>query len=549
MRLVASVLMIAFLTGGTALNAGETASACVPVGDPVYGFLENCAVRGILPIWSVSRRPLSREAVGGMLRQAALQYHRLDDRVLEADLDYFLREFANDVKVRPDSALSEMRTLRSTRYNPAAALENPHWHTAEVRSDQISLVFDPLIWFCGDWGEDKSIFRRAAGIQFRGDYREWIGFYFRFVDHVERGAGSYSDRSDLLEDRWGYVGPLQGGDETYYDMTEAYLTARLAGIDIMFGKDRASWGSSDGDGLLLSGTSPSFSQFRMSVDLFEKVRFCHLVGYLHPYDVPEDMLYQTEAGWTRVSRPQKWIAAHRVEYLPWESLSIAVNEAVIWGDRGLDPAYVNPLNFYYSAEHDGGDQDNVLMSGDISFRVADRLLIFGELLIDDMKVSTLGDGDPGNKFGCQIGAKFLDTGLDGLTFGVDYVRLDPYVYKPFFYVNRYTTWTSSLGSSIGANSDRLRLWTVYRPVRQLELSIALSHSRKGEVGSDPTGAVERNHTGRVDFLDGNPISWTSFEGAVMWEPMTGIILRAGYIDGDKRSTVPDRFFLEAGYRY
>jgi len=556
LRSLLSTAWIALLISTASLQAAENASAYVPVGDPVYGFIERCISRELLPIWSINTRPVSRLTVGRLLKRAAIHYPRVKDQIWRADLVYYLREFAEvgqvSVPVPTESEKSKTtREIRMAGYNPMEALKRPHWHAAAFRTDRFSFVFDPLIWFRSDVGRDKSIFRRATGIQFRGDYNGRIGFYFRFVDHVERGNGPYDrdGRKKLLDDRYGYVGPLQGGSVVYYDLTEAYLTANLSGVELVFGKDRAAWGASRDGGLLLSGLSPSFNQFRLSTELFDKVRFSYLLGYLHAYDTPAYILYQTDHGWMRIARPDKWIVAHRVEYMPWESLVIAVNESVIWGDRGLDFAYMNPLNFYYSAEHDGGDHDNALMSGDIMYRFGGTALVYCELLIDDMKVSKLGSGDPSNKFGFLFGCKLLDMGLDGLRCGFEYMSINPYVYSHFFPVNRYSTWTSSLGSDIDPNSDRFRLWVNYHPIRSLGFDLKVDQNRSGETGSNLAVPLPPEFTGEIHFLDGNPDSWITIETAVKWEPLTSVFLRAGWINQDKRSIVPDRFYLELGYRY
>ncbi len=545
---ITTILFLALLCAESVVFAEVKGSVYVPVDDPIYDFLEICIVKDMLPVWSINVRPVSRQRIGEILQLVKKQYSPLDNAILEAELNYYLREFGHDIAVGVDTSASNVRILRSIRYQPERTQNEPHWHAAVVEKDRFSLIFDPLIWFSCDGDEEKSIFRRATGIQFRGAYKS-IGYYFKFVDHVERGNGPYLSRDDLLEDRFGYVGPLQGSNETYYDMTEAYLAADISGIDIVFGKERVAWGPARGSGLLLSGLSPSFNQLRVHTELFNKVRFGYILGCLHAWNAPVDTLYQIDRGWTRISRPHKWIAAHRVEYTPLRWMSLAVNESIIWGDRGLDWSYVNPINFYFSAEHDGDDQDNVLMSGDFTVRVAHLGLVYGELLIDDMKLSALGEGDPSNKFGVVIGGRFLDTGVDGLTTGVEYARLDPYVYTHFYPVNRYSTWTSSLGSGLTGNSDRLRWWVDYKFRRNLGFRLDLDHNRRGEVGSDPYDSIERNYTGTIDFLDGNPESWVSAAGLVKWEPLTGVVIEAGWINGDKRSFLANRFFLEAGYRY
>ena len=534
---------------GTVASGFESGSAAVPVGDPVYRFLDHCVARGILPIWSTGVRPVSRLEVGRMLLQVATRFPALDDRVLGADLDYYLREFTWDIeRLEPQTGTPE-RVARSIHYNPGAALKTPHRHLSVLRTDNFSFIFDPIGWARVDASEKKTIFRRATGIQFRGNFSRRLGYYFRFVDHVERGNEPYSNRDKLLDDRYGYVGPLQDGNQTYYDLTEAYINVGWRWFEVTFGKDRALWGSGCDDNLLLSGWGPSFDHLRIIVEPVRRIRFTYLVGRLQATGVPVDTMYRTDKGWVRIEPAPKWLAAHRLEYSPWEPVVFGVSEAIVWGERGLDPAYLNPINFYYSAEHNGNDQDNVLMSGDFRVRIARRGMVYGELLIDDMQLTALGKGDPSNKLGVLLGGWLADTGIDGLECGLEYTRLQPFIYSHFYPVNRYSNWTSSLGSELSPNSDRVRWRVSYRPRRSLELGVTVDHTRHGSVGGELNETIPPGSNTKIQFLDGESAEWNTVGTSLKWEPKTGFILQTGWLNGDNTTFLPDRYYFSVGYRY
>ena len=536
------------------LHAGSHGSASVPVGDPVYILLDNLSARGIIPVNASSMQPLSRIEVGRMLVTASSRKNEIDDRIIRRDLDYFMHEFAWDIdRIKETESLFDTvrRVLKSALFDVDADKSDIHWHLAAYRGDDFHFIFDPLIWAEYNTSDsDSDVMRRATGIQFRGDFNGWLGYYFRFIDHVERGNGPYSSRDRLMNDRYGYVGPLNGLDETYYDLTEVYLNSSWKGIELTFGKDRAAWGASGDGGLLLSGVAPSFNQLRLSARLTKQLKFTYLVGQLRPSDdVPGDTLYITDRGWTRKSLTPKWLAAHRLEYSPWEPLAIGISEAIIWGERGLDMAYLNPLYFLYSAEHDGGDQDNVLMAGDIRLRIAKHALVYGELLIDDIKTSTIGEGDAGNKIGLTFGGRLFRTGFDGLEIGAEYTRLEPYLYSHFYPINRYTTWTLSIGSDLSPNSDRIRWMVRYRPIRQIELKIKIDQNRHGTVGGDRSQTVQRGQLNTTQFLGGERTDWTAYDVRIRTELKSGLNLEIGMIKDDLYSIRPDRIFVSIGYRY
>ena len=542
-------LIICLLNGFCSTCSGASiGSAYVPVGDPVYEFLEICASKGAVPISSVHSRPLTRIETGRLLMQAARNFDLLLDRVLENDLVYYLREYAPDIRRMQSAQEKPKRQVRSIVFNPEKALQSPHKHLSSVKSENFSFAFDLTARARSDFSSKSTVFRRGTGIRFFGDFGDVTGYYFRFTDNVERGRGEYFSRGDLLYDRYGYVGPLTGGVETYYDMTEAYVSASWKLVDITFGKDRVAWGAGD-ELLLLSGNAPSFNHLRMSFALGSKASFKYLVGKLNPYSAVGDTLYTTANGWDRVLPADKWITAHRLEYTLGERISIAVCEALIWGDRGFEPAYLNPLNFLFSAEHDGGDLDNVLLAGDLVYRFSNMGIVYTSLLLDDLKISALGKRSSSNKFGFTAGMKIFECGLDGLSSGLEYVRLQPYVYTHFFPVNRYSTWTSSLGANLRPNSDRIRFQIKYKPRRNIAFKVRIDRNRHGDTGGTLDDAYMRGTSPDVYFLTGERTQWTEIESSVSWEFLTGAVVEAGRISGEKTSFLPDRYYLGIGYRY
>ncbi|MBT3231190.1 MAG: hypothetical protein HN356_00100 [Calditrichaeota bacterium] len=521
-------------------------SSFVPVGNDIYSFLDNCASRGLIPVSATTLKPLSRIEISRYILDIYRNQHSLNDRVLHDELEYYVGEFALDIE-----RIIERKSNADMNVDVISGVNSPHWHLGSLQTEYFSFIFDPIITARWDIAEEKTVFRRATGIQFRGHVQNKIGFSFRFVDHVEKGNSPYRHRSNLLEDRWGYVGPLLGGSETYYDLTEAYLTFQTGLLEIAFGKDRLAWGPGE-EHLLIGGSAPSINHLRFRFDIGENCRLLYVIGKLTPWKTPGDSLYTNIEGWTRLIPAEKWLAAHRFEYFYQDFLTIGISEAIVWGDRGLDIAYLNPLNFLFSAEHDGGDIDNVLLSGDIELRLWDWGLGYGSLLIDDLKTSTLGEGSPGNKFGYTAGLKFYNLGISGLETSLDYTRIDPFVYSHFFPVNRFTTWTSSMGSSLKPNSDRIRWRLKYKPKRNLAINVRIDTNRHGTVGGEISETIPRDPnkwTGTAYLLDGERTSWVEVETAVAYEAYPGLVFESGIIDGNVSTTLPDRYFLGFSYRF
>jgi len=511
-----TLLVLAILLGvGEGFGTGRS----IPADDRYYRELFRMAAESRIPLSELTNRPT-------MLNSEAEIELAARNRGNPALLKKLIRLFGREVS--DDEAAS--------------------WRLYQHRNGDAYFRLDPRFTFRIDAGDGKSYLRRGSGIQFEGGIRSF-DYYFRFFDNTERGGGPYWARSQLFEDRYGYVGPLMGGRETYYDATEAWLAYRAGRIEVKFGKERISWGPGKGTNLLLSANAPSIDQLNLKVSLSENTRFNWLVGKLHPSnDSPLDSVYRTSDGWIRYASATKWIAAHRLETSPKEWLQIAVNEAVVWGERGLDASYLNPLYFLYSAQHDGGDRDNVLMSGDVTLKPRDGWLAYGELLIDDIKISSLGKGYIGNRIGWLFGVYSSEGPVDAVDFGIEYVRLEPFVYSHYFPINRFSTWTSSLGANLKPNSDRLSFEANYKLMNSLAFRYSGGYNRHGSFGGEIRESIPRIAPSKVRFLDGDRTKWFGWRGVVEYIVAPGALLEIGLARGEREYPLPDRWFASFGYR-
>lgn len=524
-------------------SSGWSSSPIVPPDDDLYQFLERLAQRGLIPLQVITSRPISRFQVADYLHQLSSQSISLDDPILTEDLKYYQKEYAPDLLFFH----LQLNPIREQSFT-GKGFPLAHRRLFSLVTPDHYLVVDPLARIRGDGGETKEILRRAWGVQMWGAYGP-IGGYFRFIDHAERGGGPYRSYQELLEDRWGYVGPLRGRPETSYDQAEASLTLRWKTVTFLGGRDRVSWGGGTQTNLLLSYRPPPYDQFRLWWEPSSQFRFTYLVGSLYPWGV-RDTLYQTEQGWVRETAPRKWLAAHRGEISPFSWMVLGFSEAVVWGDRGLEWAYLNPINFLYSAQHSQGDQDNLLMGGDVTVRVANRGIVYMALLLDDLSTFTLGKGDASNKVGWQVSGRSSRLGLKGLEMEVEYLRLEPYVYSHFFPINAFSHWRTQLGADLPPHSDRLKLKLTFRPRREITFMVGGGLVRHGLLGGSWEKGISPQERGqKVRFLQGSKQQYFRREITLMVEPWPKLIITLGGVRNAFETTLPDRNYLEVSYRY
>ncbi len=220
----------------------------------------------------------------------------------------------------------------------------------------------------------------------------------------------------------------------------------------------------------------------------------------------------------------KYMAAHRLEAIPFPWLKLGFHEVLIYGERNPELAYLNPINFYWSAEHNLGDQDNSTIGADFVWFPGWALKIYGEIFLDDLQTGNLGTGWYGNKWALLAGVFRPDIlGIPNLDFRAEVAKIRPYVYTHRYPINVYEHFVTPLGHWAGPNSQTLNLELTRRFSRWLNTGVAFQSWKHGanpndaNVGGDmnlPHRAIDSEH---VKFFEGEVenrqrvAAWISYE--------------------------------------
>ena len=514
------ILLMLGLNAGFAGTFGGVDNIIVPVKHPVYHFLDRMETRGFM-VYHGGTKPLSRgeirELLGGL-------------KTVEGELPgsergtwaRYMHEFDTEGNSRANSSLSR---LRQTIW-PASPLYRDGYNLYSFTSGGVYGAVNPVLYF--DFVTDSTenlISRMTNGLNFIAGFGDNIGVYFDFRDNMERGRGTYydTDRDKLYSDHAAYV-TLQGGNAAYYDLTRAVLSAKFGKLRLNFGRGDNFWGSNDTGGLLLSDNPPPYDYLSLRYDAGKFLRFSYVSGWLHAYPEIYESAETTSAGRIRKISAAKHFSAHRLEIYPAEWIEIGIMEAVVYGERGVEPSYLNPFNLYYSAEHNLGDMDNVAWGADLAIRPAAGVSLYGELFIDDLKTGKLGTDYIGNKFAYLGGVKLAGPGrMDDFDLNLEYSRLDPFVYTHFYEINVYKNWNSSLGYFLPPNSDRWYLGLEWRPLYTLSAEISAEFIRHGDNTAEINAGGDLDFPPEYDqrtaqFLAGERNDVTIYQLSAKWEP-------------------------------
>ncbi|MFQ5606106.1 MAG: capsule assembly Wzi family protein [bacterium] len=489
-----------------------TQSVYVPLQHWAYDYIERLETKGVITGALNGTRPFSREEFTRYLMQVDEKvragYHLTN--VEQQQLDFLHFEFKEEFEllsghngVHYQSNIEKLKHSKTFGKLFPGFLYKNNRNLFHLDKDAFRVNFDPV--FYHDWlyaGADslsgaERVLERAHGLTLWGQLGTHVGFYFDFRDTKQWGTRTYPRQFDISLPGLGFVNGY--GTHIWHDETVAYVVFKLPYFQLIVGKDRNYWGPGFNGALGLSDNATSYDQIKLQ-SKFWRLKFTWLWGFLRTFPAILD-----EAGRAR----EKNLIAHRLEVDVARWLNLGLYEAVIFSNRRFELAYVNPINFYRSAEHALGDDDNVSMGLDFELLLIPNVKLYGELFIDDLFTSRLGSGYFGNKTAYLAGAYWVDAfAMPNLDARMEYVRTRPFVYTHKTGINAYSHFSTGLGHWIGPNADDWLFHLRYRLSKSWLISLQVEFYRHGanepenNVGGDFRRARASGDADIVPFLSG-----------------------------------------------
>jgi hypothetical protein len=468
----------------------------LPLSHWAYGFFDRMEIRGLLTNALSGTRPFTRQ-------KAAALVMRLD-RAHTASPEVFSRVEAQLLE-RLKGEFYDV--LRDSAVSILPREMEPHLYAWQKAKD--SFDADAVI------GGSATL--RGSGAD-PSERRVFAPYYGGILRASVRGVGLYSDSRVFAE--WGtrtYVQEYRASrgyprnaekdsSRATWDMSDSYLAVPVKGFVIEFGRDNLSWGRSHTAGLFLSGLAPSMDMLKLQFQLGRA-------------------LFTWSHAELRSDFSRKWLSAHRVEFRAAKGVDIGIHEAVVYGDRGLEPAYLNPFLPYLVAQHSLGDRDNLVMGLDASCTRIRNFGLYGELFIDDLFAPWDVFNDYwGNRLAFTAGGHWVDpAGLRDTDLSVEYTRIEPYVYTHRDSVNVFEHYASGLGHFLQPNSDGWFAEAGRRFDIRFRASVRLERTRHGR--GDRRTPHRDDEGEKKQFLGGIVESKTRFAFRMEAQPLRDVFLR------------------------
>jgi len=494
----------------------------------VYDYLDRLETRGILPVVLAGTRPITRAEIGRCLSEAS---QREDDlsRVERDQLRYLCYEFMENVEPScPAAGDPRLTGLRRCSWIdpwlPDLVYANGR-DFLSVSSGALRAHLDPVFLRARSWAESDTlegrerVFEDGNGLRIWGQFGRRLGFYTEVRDTREWGSRDYPGLSNFTREGLGFVRGT--GDGLYHDETIAYVTGDWDVLRLQFGRDENQWGPGRHGQLALSDRPTGYDLLKLELGSV-RFKYTAMVAFLRHYS---DEYYSG-------GEARKSLAAHRLEFAPVPELDIGLHEIVIYSGRDIEPAYLNPVMFYRSAEHYLGDRDNAALGLDLEFKGIPRTKLYGELFIDDLSTKKLGRGFYGNKLAYLAGLYHVNVGgISELDARIEFARVRPFTYTHKQERNGYRHFATGLGHWIGPNADNLFAELAYRRSRRLLFKLQGERIRHGanppdlNIGGDLFQPRDfRTDPETVRLLDGDLETVTSLGARISYEVLRGAVI-------------------------
>lgn len=329
----------------------------------------------------------------------------------------------------------------------------------EVHVKDFDLVINPSISvsISKENNNDETLYQNSRGLNLRGKIANRIGFYAFITDNQEKLPGYVNEwvsRRKAVPGQ-GFYKPFKQTGYDYFD-ARGYITfGATRYIDFTFGYDKNFIGNGHRSMFLGDASSPNLF-LKLNTKIW-RFNYQNLFMELHNTEIP---------GGDRLIG-KKYAAFHHLDVAVTDWLNIGLFEGVIFGRKDhFDFGYLNPIIFYRSIEQQNGSFDNSIVGFDAKANIDRKFQFYGQFSLDEFLVGeiTKNRGYWGNKYGIQLGAKYIDAfNISNLDLQLERNIVRPFTYSHRDSVANYTHYNQPLAHPLGANFKEWIAIARYQP--------------------------------------------------------------------------------------
>jgi hypothetical protein len=379
-----------------------------------------------------------------------------------SDIDkYNMQRFLmnNSEWAKPRAAFQSEKPIFNTFYKTRGNL-------IEVNNKDFFIAVNPVFQFkfSSESNNSDKLFLNSRGISIRGMVSRKVGFHFYATDNQERDplyVQRLINKFDAVPGA-GFYKSFKTNGVDYFDLRGGVSWNVAKFIDMQFGYDKNFIGNGFRS-VYLSDFSNNALYLKFNTRI-GKFNYQNLFMELIPQFAKKNELLA-----------RKYFRMNHLSLNVTKWLNIGIFDAVMFGRKDrFDFMYLNPVLFLRASEQQVGSPDNALLGVDFKANIAKRIQVYGNLNLDEFKLSELKNntGWWANKYGYQLGFKYIDVlGIKNTDIQLETNRIRPFTYSHFDSIANYTNYNLPLAHPLGANLQEYVAIIRSQPFKKLYLDL------------------------------------------------------------------------------
>ena len=442
----------------------------------VYDFLEKLSIKGIVS-FDYEIKPLTRIEIAVKIIEA--EKNTLHMTALEKELlSFYIQDFKHEINlIKKDFTAEASPEFFITE-------KDKRIRFFEYAGKDFSFFADPILSLSEESIAGENLFVRRNGFSFYGYALDNWAYSLNFYDNEESG-NNLDITKDLTPERGTSVTKLKE-NAFEYDFVNASVAYYWSDGSISLGKEYFKIGNGRSGNVILYDKAPSFPFIRLDYKPVDWLRFFYFHGFLVS-NVPDSssFRYNSVDGRTSISDVPKFMAFHTLSFYPNDNLSFTLGESIVYSEQ-LQPIYLIPVMFFRVADHylsrdNSSASGNAQIFADASYsNQSIRTKFYGSLFIDELSLNSIFEGGNLSALGYTLGFESADILIDNSTLGIEYTRVNPFVYMNSVDAQTFANDSYNSGNWTGSNGDIVSFFYKQYLMRSLNFTIKTWYFRKGK---------------------------------------------------------------------
>jgi hypothetical protein len=390
----------------------------VSTDNQVYIYLDQMYTRGILKEYNNILLPLSKNMIQNDLKEIELYQKNLSAIELKLLKKYLVKFDVVDTS-RYQSVSDFPKSLLTS-----IIIDRPKFFY-NYRDSSVNFYLNPILNYTLLSDKKKSASLFEFGSKISGSVKNYFGFLYQVSNGIQTGDKSVAENDNRIKQSFTFN---QTGIH-YFDNTEGYAKFHYGILDLQAGRERILFGQGNIDKLILSDIPPLFDFIRFDLN-YKSITYNFIHGWLVQ---PPYTIFNPGGNDSIMNKNSKYIASSRLGVNFDSNLNVGISQVIIYANRPVELAYLNPFLFFESAQRSMYGLDNSFLIIDSKYKIRKDLIAYFGLTIDDLDFNEYfkeGWNTLHNRTAWQFGLKMSDPlNIKNSSIEIEYLQLRPYIYS------------------------------------------------------------------------------------------------------------------------